>query len=110
MADALKVEGNKAFAAKDYDRAIDLFSKAIDLDQNNFVRNGACFQFRILHLSTDSSKKLLKKGSSRNLNRLPLPIYWATRCFMEIVNTSTEGSMAETQVLQCQTHPYRTKS
>jgi stress-induced-phosphoprotein 1 len=37
MADALKAEGNKAFAAKDYDRAIDLFSKAIDLDQSNFV-------------------------------------------------------------------------
>jgi Flp pilus assembly protein TadD len=37
MADALKAEGNKAFAAKDYDRAIDLFSNALDLDQNNFV-------------------------------------------------------------------------
>jgi Flp pilus assembly protein TadD len=37
MADALKSEGNKAFAAKDYDRAIDLFSKALDLDQNNHV-------------------------------------------------------------------------
>ncbi|KAI9510974.1 chaperone [Russula earlei] len=37
MADALKAEGNKAFAAKDYDRAIDLFSKALDIDQNNFV-------------------------------------------------------------------------
>jgi len=37
MADALKAEGNKAFAAKDYDRAIDLFSKALDLDQTNFV-------------------------------------------------------------------------
>ena len=37
MADALKAEGNKAFAAKDYDRAIDLFSTALDLDQNNFV-------------------------------------------------------------------------
>ncbi|KAH8996973.1 chaperone [Lactarius hatsudake] len=37
MADALKAEGNKAFAAKDYDVAIDLFSKALDLDQNNFV-------------------------------------------------------------------------
>lgn len=35
MADALKAEGNKAFSAKDYDRAIDLFSKAIDLDKNN---------------------------------------------------------------------------
>ena len=37
MAEALKVEGNKAFAAKDYDLAIDLFSKALDIDQNNFV-------------------------------------------------------------------------
>ncbi len=37
MADALKAEGNKAFAAKDYVRAIDLFSKALDLDQSNFV-------------------------------------------------------------------------
>lgn len=37
MADALKADGNKAFAAKDYDRAIDLFSKALDLDQSNFV-------------------------------------------------------------------------
>jgi tetratricopeptide (TPR) repeat protein len=37
MADALKAEGNKAFAAKEYDRAIDLFSQALDLDQNNFV-------------------------------------------------------------------------
>lgn len=37
MADALKAEGNKAFAAKDYDRAIDLFSKALDLDKSNFV-------------------------------------------------------------------------
>ncbi|KAI0253162.1 activator of Hsp70 and Hsp90 chaperone [Lactifluus subvellereus] len=39
MAEALKAEGNKAFSAKDYDRAIDLFSKALDLDKsnNNFV-------------------------------------------------------------------------
>lgn len=37
MAEALKVEGNKAFAAKDYDLAIDLFSKALDLDQDNYV-------------------------------------------------------------------------
>lgn len=37
MADALKAEGNKAFSAKDYDRAIDLFSQALDLDQSNFV-------------------------------------------------------------------------
>ena len=33
----LKDQGNKAFQAKDYDTAIDLFSKALELDPNNFV-------------------------------------------------------------------------
>ena len=37
MADALKDQGNKAFQAKNYDKAIDLFSQAIALDPNNFV-------------------------------------------------------------------------
>lgn len=37
MATALKDEGNKAFQAKDYDKAIELFSKAIDIEPENFV-------------------------------------------------------------------------
>ena len=37
MADALKDQGNKAFAAKDYDKAIDIFSQAIALDPQNHV-------------------------------------------------------------------------
>ncbi|KAK7696579.1 hypothetical protein QCA50_001237 [Cerrena zonata] len=37
MANVLKDQGNKAFQAKDYDNAIDLFSKAIDLDPQNHV-------------------------------------------------------------------------
>lgn len=37
MASALKDEGNKAFQARDYDKAIELFSKAIDLEPQNFV-------------------------------------------------------------------------
>ncbi|RPD74540.1 hypothetical protein L226DRAFT_77168 [Lentinus tigrinus ALCF2SS1-7] len=37
MADALKDQGNKAFQAKDYDKAIELFSQALELDPNNFV-------------------------------------------------------------------------
>lgn len=37
MADELKNQGNKAFQAKDYDTAIDLFTKAIELDPSNFV-------------------------------------------------------------------------
>ena len=34
---ALKDKGNKAFAAKNYDEAIDLFSQAIALDPQNHV-------------------------------------------------------------------------
>ncbi|CAL1702062.1 unnamed protein product [Somion occarium] len=37
MASALKDQGNKAFQAKDYDKAVELFSKAIDLEPENFV-------------------------------------------------------------------------
>ncbi|KAI1793009.1 chaperone [Ganoderma leucocontextum] len=37
MADALKDQGNKAFQAKDYDKAIELFSQALELDPSNFV-------------------------------------------------------------------------
>lgn len=37
MADDLKNQGNKAFAAKDYDTAIDLFTKAIEIDPTNHV-------------------------------------------------------------------------
>ncbi|TFK29337.1 hypothetical protein FA15DRAFT_398561 [Coprinopsis marcescibilis] len=36
-ADSLKAEGNKAFAAKNWDAAIDLFSQAIELDPKNHV-------------------------------------------------------------------------
>ncbi|CBF82501.1 hypothetical protein AN9124.2 [Aspergillus nidulans FGSC A4] len=37
MADALKAEGNKAFAAKDYPTAVEKFTQAIELDSNNHV-------------------------------------------------------------------------
>lgn len=37
MADDLKNQGNKAFAAKDYDTAIELFTKAIAIDPTNHV-------------------------------------------------------------------------
>jgi stress-induced-phosphoprotein 1 len=36
-ANAFKDLGNKAFAAKDWDKAIDLFSKGLELDSNNHV-------------------------------------------------------------------------
>ncbi|KAI4216537.1 MAG: hypothetical protein LQ351_001026 [Letrouitia transgressa] len=45
MADALKAEGNKAFAAKNFDEAIDKFSQAIEIEPGNHVlysnRSGA---------------------------------------------------------------------
>ena len=37
QANELKDQGNKAFQAKDYDAAIDLFTKAIELDPQNHV-------------------------------------------------------------------------
>ena len=37
QANALKDQGNKAFAAKQYDQAISLFSEAIKLDPSNHV-------------------------------------------------------------------------
>ena len=37
MADALKDQGNKAFQANEYDRAIELFSQALELDPSNHV-------------------------------------------------------------------------
>ena len=35
--DALKEAGNKAFSLKQFDEAIELYTKAINLDQNNHV-------------------------------------------------------------------------
>ncbi|KAI0829345.1 chaperone [Trametes gibbosa] len=37
MADALKDAGNKAFQAKDYDKAIELFSQGLEIDPTNHV-------------------------------------------------------------------------
>ena len=37
MATAFKDQGNKAFQAKDFDKAIELFSKGIELDPQNHV-------------------------------------------------------------------------
>ena len=37
MANELKEKGNKAFAVKNYDLAIDLFSQALELDPTNHV-------------------------------------------------------------------------
>ncbi|EWC43594.1 hypothetical protein DRE_01481 [Drechslerella stenobrocha 248] len=37
MADALKAQGNAAFAAKDFPKAIDFFSQAIEVDPTNHV-------------------------------------------------------------------------
>ncbi|KAH0613497.1 uncharacterized protein H6S33_005383 [Morchella sextelata] len=46
MADKLKAEGNAAFAAKDFDKAISLFTQAIEVDPSNHVlysNRSACY-------------------------------------------------------------------
>ncbi|RPB22888.1 hypothetical protein L211DRAFT_309410 [Terfezia boudieri ATCC MYA-4762] len=46
MADQLKAEGNAAFAKKDFNKAIECFTKAIELDASNHVlysNRSACY-------------------------------------------------------------------
>ncbi|RMZ81794.1 hypothetical protein DV738_g1945, partial [Chaetothyriales sp. CBS 135597] len=61
MADALKAEGNKAFAAKDFTTAIDKFSQAIELDPSNHVlysnRSGAYASLKQWQKALDDANK-----------------------------------------------------
>ncbi|RMZ86938.1 hypothetical protein DV736_g5842, partial [Chaetothyriales sp. CBS 134916] len=61
MADALKAEGNKAFAAKDFTTAIDKFSQAIELDPSNHVlysnRSGAHASLKQWQQALDDANK-----------------------------------------------------
>ncbi len=46
MSEELKAKGNAAFAAKNYDEAIDFFSQGIALDASNYVlysNRSACY-------------------------------------------------------------------
>ncbi|KIW81341.1 hypothetical protein Z517_04366 [Fonsecaea pedrosoi CBS 271.37] len=61
MADALKAEGNKAFAAKDFKTAVDKFSQAIELDPTNHVlysnRSGAYASLKEYQKALDDANK-----------------------------------------------------
>lgn len=61
MADALKAEGNKAFAAKDFTTAVDKFSQAIELDPTNHVlysnRSGAYASLKEYQKALDDAEK-----------------------------------------------------
>jgi len=61
MADALKAEGNKAFAAKDFKTAIDKFSQAIELDPTNHVlysnRSGAYASLKDYQAALEDANK-----------------------------------------------------
>ncbi|KAI5290520.1 Hsp90 cochaperone [Ascosphaera acerosa] len=62
MADALKAEGNKAFAAKDFDLAVEKFTQAIALDPSNHVlysnRSGAYASLRDFQKALDDASKV----------------------------------------------------
>ncbi|RMD42962.1 hypothetical protein DV735_g2149, partial [Chaetothyriales sp. CBS 134920] len=64
MADALKAEGNKAFAAKDFPTAVDKFSQAIELDPSNHVlysnRSGAYASLKQWQKALDDANKTTK--------------------------------------------------
>ncbi|KIW70333.1 hypothetical protein PV04_02612 [Phialophora macrospora] len=61
MADALKAEGNKAFAAKDFKTAVEKFSQAIELDPTNHVlysnRSGAYASLKDYQAALDDANK-----------------------------------------------------
>ncbi|KAG9778583.1 Hsp90 cochaperone [Exophiala dermatitidis] len=61
MADALKAEGNKAFAAKDFQTAVEKFSQAIELDPNNHVlysnRSGAYASLKDYQKALEDAEK-----------------------------------------------------
>ena len=81
MSDALKAEGNKAFAAKDFSTAIDKFSQAIEVDPSNHVlysnRSGSYASLKqydkaledankITEIKPDWSKGWSRKGAAEH--------------------------------------------
>ncbi|MCJ1223816.1 Hsp90 cochaperone [Toensbergia leucococca] len=64
MADALKAEGNKAFAAKKFDEAIEKFSQAIELEPNNHVlysnRSGAYASLKDFDKALEDAEKTIE--------------------------------------------------
>lgn len=58
MADAaneFKDEGNKAFAAKDYDKAINLFTQGLALDPTNHVLYASLHPIQLLLMLTSTT-------------------------------------------------------
>ena len=64
MADALKAEGNKAFAAKDFETAVQKFSEAIELDPTNHVlysnRSGAYASLKQYEKALEDADKTIQ--------------------------------------------------
>ncbi|KAI9734242.1 MAG: Hsp90 cochaperone [Cirrosporium novae-zelandiae] len=62
MAEVLKAEGNKAFIAKDFDKAVELFSKAIEIDPQNHVlysnRSGAYASQKNFNKALEDAQKV----------------------------------------------------
>ncbi|KAI9672348.1 MAG: Hsp90 cochaperone [Caeruleum heppii] len=64
MADALKAEGNKAFAEKKFDEAIEAFSKAIEIEPTNHVlysnRSGAFASLKNFDKALEDANKVVE--------------------------------------------------
>ncbi|KAF9438615.1 Hsp90 cochaperone [Entomortierella beljakovae] len=113
-AEEFKAQGNKAFLAKDYTNAIDLFSKAIELDPSNHVlysNRSACFASlkdyekalvdgeKTVELKPDWAKGYSRKGAALfGLGRYPdaNDVYEAG-LKLEPTNTLLQKSLQETQ-------------
>jgi len=75
MADALKAEGNKLFAAKDFDGAVEKFSQAIEIEPTNHVlysnRSGAYASLKQFDKALEDAKKTteIKPDWSKGFSR-----------------------------------------
>ncbi|CAI6334439.1 unnamed protein product [Periconia digitata] len=107
MADALKAEGNKLFAAKKFEESIEKFSQAIELDPSNHVlysnRSGAYASLKdypkaledankVVEIKPDWSKGWGRKGTALHGVR---DLVGATEAFEEALKLDANNAQAK---------------
>ncbi|KAF2655011.1 TPR-like protein [Lophiostoma macrostomum CBS 122681] len=107
MADALKAEGNKLFAAKKFPESIEKFTQAIELDPSNHVlysnRSGAYASLRDYTKALDDANKVveLKPDWSKGWGRKGTALHGggdlvgATEAFEEAVKLDPNNAQAK---------------
>ncbi|KAF9972925.1 Hsp90 cochaperone, partial [Modicella reniformis] len=106
-AEEFKAQGNQAFLAKDYPTAIDLFTKAIELDPNNHVlysNRSACYasQKKYTQALEDGEKTVeLKSDWAKGYGRKAAALFGLSR-FREANDVYEAGLKLEPTNVQLQ--------